>query len=75
MISLDKLLFIAGIVLAIVAALFATDQTIGSSRIGSLAPNIVAAAAVLGFSIASGLSFLGAAIAYRKYQKEKNHDM
>ena len=76
MTSLDKLLFIAGIVLAIVCALFATDQivNIGSSRISSLAPNIVAAAAVLGFGIASGLSFLGAAIAYRKHQKEKNHD-
>lgn len=72
MFSLDKILFFVGVVFAVLAFIFAMDQTVNTnlSTRGPSSPNIVAAAAVLGFGIASGLSFLGSAIAGKK-QKEK----
>ena len=73
MVKLEKVLFIVGVVFAILSIIFAMNQTIRTSLYGPSSPNIVAAAAVLGFGIASGLSFLGSAIAFRK-KKEKDDE-
>ncbi len=63
-------LFIVGIVFAVIAGVCSQNQTISRGYGRDRSPNIVSAAATLGFSVASGLCFLGAGIVHKREKNE-----
>jgi hypothetical protein len=64
----ERAFFAAGVLLSLVALYFGgfAQGFYATQGSNGYVPNTVAAAAALGFAIASGLCFLAAAIVYRK---------